>query len=248
VVKLRIDSRYRCLALEELKALAEIAGANESSIVARGDFVEVSSDIGLGILCRATMVRGVEGVDFVRYVKNRGPRLISKGSTSLPPLVARTMVNLARVKEGSVVYEPFCGRGSIALEAAMVGARVYCSDVDPLASSSCLRNMPANAEVHVLVSDARMPPFKPKAFNAIITDLPYGKLSACKHDVENLYWNFALTSSELVKRGGYAVLAYPNYVIGLRETLEDLGFEVVNECPMYIHSGLYRIIGIYRRS
>lgn len=247
-MRLRVDARYKCLALEELKALAEIDRVNVGSMRTKSaDVIEVDFRISPAVLCRATMVREVDGVKTVRHVRSWRGRLIDESPTSLPPLVARAMVNLARVRKGDVVYEPFCGRGSIALEAAVVGAEVYCSDVDSGAIRSCLKNMPVNAEVHPFVADARHAPLRRVEFTAVVTDLPYGKLSACKYDVEGLYWNFVVEVDGLLRRGSYVVLAYPNYAAGIRELFEDLGFDVVNECPMYIHSGLYRIIGIYKK-
>lgn len=52
---------------------------------------------------------------------------------TLPPKLARIMVNFAQVKEGGVVWDPFCGSGTILLESLLSGINVLGSDIDPKA-------------------------------------------------------------------------------------------------------------------
>lgn len=52
----------------------------------------------------------------------------------LPPKVARMMVNLAlgsQPVKDAVLYDPFCGSGTVLLEAALLGCTVIGSDLDP---------------------------------------------------------------------------------------------------------------------
>ncbi|WKZ31004.1 MAG: DNA methyltransferase [Candidatus Dojkabacteria bacterium] len=48
----------------------------------------------------------------------------------LPPKLARIMVNLASVKPGATIWDPFCGVGTIPLEALLLGYNVLGSDLD----------------------------------------------------------------------------------------------------------------------
>ena len=50
----------------------------------------------------------------------------------LPPKVARMLVNIAveDSKEKKVIYDPFCGSGTILMEGLMIGCRVVGSDID----------------------------------------------------------------------------------------------------------------------
>lgn len=47
----------------------------------------------------------------------------------LPPKLAQTMLNLAQVKPGERVLDPFCGTGVVLQEAALMGCEVYGSDL-----------------------------------------------------------------------------------------------------------------------
>lgn len=53
----------------------------------------------------------------------------AKGSTPLKPLLGRILCNLAKVGHGSIVYDPFCGYGSILHQAQAYGAYCIGSDV-----------------------------------------------------------------------------------------------------------------------
>ena len=59
--------------------------------------------------------------------------------TALKPKLARAMVNLARVGEGDTILDPFCGTGSILIEAALVGAKPVGIDLDKSKIDGCKR-------------------------------------------------------------------------------------------------------------
>jgi tRNA (guanine10-N2)-dimethyltransferase len=48
---------------------------------------------------------------------------------TLPPKLARMMINLAGLKEG-IIWDPFCGSGTIPMEAAVLGFDILGSDID----------------------------------------------------------------------------------------------------------------------
>ncbi len=47
----------------------------------------------------------------------------------LPPKLAQTMLNLAQIKPGDHVLDPFCGTGVVLQEAALMNAHVYGTDI-----------------------------------------------------------------------------------------------------------------------
>ena len=62
-----------------------------------------------------------------RFALSRRPYL---GRTTLPPAYALLMANQARVVEGSLVLDPFCGTGSTLLSCAARGARTVGVEID----------------------------------------------------------------------------------------------------------------------
>ncbi len=59
----------------------------------------------------------------------------------LPPKVARIMINLASQGKTGLLADPFCGTGTIALEAASLGFSVFASDLDPQAVAGTRQNL-----------------------------------------------------------------------------------------------------------
>lgn len=59
----------------------------------------------------------------------------------LPAKLARMMVNFAGIKKGDTLWDPFCGSGTILLEAQLQGINVLGSDVSPKAIEMCEANI-----------------------------------------------------------------------------------------------------------
>jgi tRNA (guanine10-N2)-dimethyltransferase len=94
-------------------------------------------------------------------------------SSSLPARLARALVNLVAPPAGSIL-DPFCGTGSILLEAAALGLGTYGMDHNIKMVGMSRRNLshfgyPAQVELR----DAQD---CTQTADAIITDLPYGRL------------------------------------------------------------------------
>jgi putative methyltransferase (TIGR01177 family) len=115
-------------------------------------------------------------------VRRAMPRLPFRRPVSLPPRLARAAVNLAAVRAGDRVLDPFLGTGALLAEAALLGAHVYGVDADPTMVRGALRNLEhlgVRAEA-VVEGDARGVEFPEPTlpFDAIVTDPPYGRSSA----------------------------------------------------------------------
>lgn len=59
----------------------------------------------------------------------------------LPLKLARIMVNLASIEPGSIIWDPFCGSGTLLLEALHLGYDVLGSDVDTNAVENTRKNI-----------------------------------------------------------------------------------------------------------
>lgn len=101
------------------------------------------------------------------------------GTTSFEAELALVTTNLAQIKKGDIVFDPFSGTGSFPLAAAYHGASVFAADID----IRPLRNYRQNFEQYNTKKcfiDALEMDFTHSAFNdrlkfdAIICDPPYG--------------------------------------------------------------------------
>lgn len=99
---------------------------------------------------------------------------------SLDPSLARVLVNLSEVPAGGHVLDPFCGTGGILIEAGLCGIGVHGLDIQEEMVSGTEENLEEYGVVaHDLrqgdIADARE--IFGRKFDAVITDLPYGKAS-----------------------------------------------------------------------
>ncbi|MDE1819576.1 MAG: methyltransferase domain-containing protein [Euryarchaeota archaeon] len=112
-----------------------------------------------------------------RRAKNRPFRK----PVTLPPRLARALVNLARVPLGGTVLDPFCGTGAILAEAADLGYDVSGADRDAEMVRGSLRNLSAQgiAPARMVQSDiGRLPSaLEGQKFDGVVFDPPYGRAS-----------------------------------------------------------------------
>ncbi len=159
------------------------------------------------------------------------------------PKLARAMVNLARVKEGDIVLDPFCGTGGFLIEAGLIGAKLIGTDIDWRMASGTLLNLEEynlnNQILGIKKLDAKnikdyLRELNIDKVNAIITDPPYGISTAKKGEIENILYELP----EVIKKGGYFVFAYNKFV--------ELDLELEGLFKIYIHKNLIRHVHVYK--
>ncbi|CAM9695881.1 unnamed protein product, partial [Ectocarpus sp. 13 AM-2016] len=96
--------------------------------------LQLGAAVGVGGTVMATgcgrrPIRGILGALALNRRRCRGP-------TAIEPEVALIMANLAKVRPGSRVLDPFCGSCSLLLPAAHMGAKTWGSDVSGPATAS----------------------------------------------------------------------------------------------------------------
>jgi tRNA (guanine10-N2)-dimethyltransferase len=166
--------------------------------------------------------------------------------SSLTPKLARCMVNLSRVSIGKLLYDPFCGTGTILIEAGLMGFKAVGSDIQ--------RKMVVGARVNlkhyhvdsagVLIADALNPPVK--KVNAIATDPPYGRVATTAgRAVNQLLEGFLEASREILLPNSHICSASP-LKADLPSIGEKLGFKILEEHQVYVHKSLTRRIVIFR--
>ncbi|MEM5814436.1 MAG: methyltransferase domain-containing protein [Candidatus Aenigmatarchaeota archaeon] len=90
---------------------------------------------GLFWLAKTTAVH-----DPFEFRKRDLERPAQRAIYSIPPRLARMMVNLSGITEG-VLLDPFCGVGSILQEAALAGLQIRGVDIDAKAVEGCKKNL-----------------------------------------------------------------------------------------------------------
>jgi tRNA (guanine10-N2)-dimethyltransferase len=131
---------------------------------------------------------------------------------SLHPRYARALVNLTRVRRGQTLLDPFCGTGGLLIEASLIGARTFGSDLSQEMLDGCELNMrhfgtrPERLE-RVDVGDV-LSTFGP--VDAVATDPPYGRsASTMKEPARALHDRAICSIMEVVRPGALAAIVLP---------------------------------------
>jgi tRNA (guanine10-N2)-dimethyltransferase len=171
---------------------------------------------------------------------------------SLPPKLARALVNVARAPNGGTVFDPLCGTGGVLLEAAAMGFKAIGSDLDPGMVEGSRKNLAhfGQRAEHLFVSDVGDAPANLKAagldlVDAVVSDMPYGRsASTGKEDLQTLYGRAFETMARLVKPGGRVVIGVPNQP-AVDLAAQRLGLEGVFK--VWVHRSLTRHFAVLRR-
>lgn len=97
----------------------------------------------------------------------------------LMPRMARALVNIAMVRPGELLLDPFSGTAGILVEACLTGVRGVGVDVQEKLNRGARANL-EGLEADLILGDARCLPFRDSSVDAIVSDTPYGRSAVIK--------------------------------------------------------------------
>lgn len=202
----------------------------------------------LGILSRNVFVLGQKTHEpSRRFLRRKLRDQPFAHPSSMSPKLARVIVNLARVSAGSLVLDPFCGTGSILVEAGLVGCKVLGSEINQEMLRGTMRNLDyfGVSWEGLVTSDARCLPFT--GVDCVVTDPPYGRASST-HGVptREIVSSFLAEALDILPSGGYISIVLPD-TLRVGEIVEDLGYICVESHLVREHKSLTREISVIRR-
>ncbi len=162
--------------------------------------------------------------------------------STMPPKLARCMVNLARARRGETILDPFCGVGGILIEAGLIDCRVLGSDLDREMVERARQNLLYYGidPIGVAVCDARHLCFSEAS--SIATDPPYGRASSTMGvKLAELASDFLNSARDILAKDGFLCTAIPQD-IDVEGLARETGFRVVEKHALYVHAGLTRLI------
>jgi len=185
-------------------------------------------------------------VDLSRFGARSPKRRPFFHPTALTAKLARCMVNLSRAQRGSILLDPFCGTGTILLEAGLIGCHPIGVDVKERMVRGARRNIRGYrvTERGLIVADARVLPLR--GVDCVATDPPYGRSSTTMGlEAKSLLVDFLSSVPEAVKKGAFISLAAPSD-IGVSAIGESFGYELVDSHQMRVHRSLTREIAVLK--
>ncbi len=179
-------------------------------------------------------------------------------SGMLPPKLAMIMINLATQKKNSVLFDPFCGSGTVITEAILMGYNnIIGSDISEIAIKDSIKNVDwiknnynldtTNLNIKLFQYDAGIISEKiaENSVDAIIAEPYLGKPmwgTESKTSVEKqaeelkiLYLRAFLEFKKIIKKNGVAVFIIPRFMVNnewikidCETEISKLGFK--NDC------------------
>ena len=135
---------------------------------------------------------------------------------SLHPKYARAVVNLTQAKAGDAVLDPFCGTGGLLIEAALLGMKVYGSDLSPEMIEGCSQNLKhfgLKADRLEAIDVGQVPDIFSEV-DGVASDPPYGRsTSTNKEALDSLYGRSLVVLSEATRVDGRLCLVFPREVV-----------------------------------
>jgi len=181
--------------------------------------------------------------------KRRPRKRVFFHPAALTPKIAKCMVNLAQSRIGDLVLDPFCGTGSLLIEAGLIGCRVVGLDVKKCMVDGSLKNLRffGVKPEGLAVADARYPPLSVKSVDRIITDPPYGTASSTLgFSTKKLIELFFSAATDILKDDGIICIAAPK-TVKIYEIGPRYGFKHLESHFIYVHRRLTREIAVFKR-
>jgi len=166
----------------------------------------------------------------------------------MKPKLSRVLVNLSRAKRRECFLDPFCGGGSLLIEAKRIGCDpVVGIDADAVMLSGARKNLLHYGmwDVELALGDACSTPLK--GASAIACDPPYGRGTLVWHEsLASLIEDFVFRASELLSRGSYLCFITPSE-LDPRDCLDAAGLMLLERYSLRVHGSLTRVIHVARK-
>ncbi len=203
----------------------------------------------MGILTSEKLIFGVKLAEIPPkpFVERRPRKKPFFHPSAMPAKLSRCMVNLAKTKAGELVFDPFCGTGSILIEASLIGCRVLGLDVQRRMIRGSLRNFTYfNIKPEgVVVADARNPPIT--RVDCVVADPPYGRsATTLKRTTKQIVEEVLMAVRDMLGEGQRICMAAPKTLsVGRIGTV--LGYKHIESHFVYVHRSLTREIAVFEK-
>ncbi len=168
------------------------------------------------------------------HVTPNHPKKLVKHPHEIDMKLARCMVNLSGLKEGDVICDPFCGTGTILLEAESMGIHSIGIDFDKIMCKITKKNLVANGFGSTVINSG----FEEiknvmGEIDGIVTDLPYGISSRASVSPKKLLSDFI----SVIPKRKKLVMVY-------KKGLEVDEISKAKKYEIYRHKSLTRVIAV----
>lgn len=170
---------------------------------------------------------------FAKKIKSpKRPKKIESHPHELDWKLTRAMINLAGLRKGETVCDPFCGTGTTLLEAESMGVHAVGIDFDKKMCDKSKINVKENGFNSKIYNTDFSHMKSLGKIDGIVTDLPYGRASKTSEKPEKMLRDFI---SLLTKRKKIAIMCK-------KGSEKKLKFQPSKKYEIYRHKSLTRVI------
>jgi len=203
----------------------------------------------IGILTEKRFIFGLKLAEIPAkpFVERRPRKKPFFHPSAMQAKLARCMVNLAKPKSGALVLDPFCGTGTMLIEATLVGCRSLGMDIQRRMAKGTLRNL-AHFKIEpegVVVADAQALPIT--KVDCVVTDPPYGISSTTlKRSTIQIVEEVLRSVYGSLGNGQRVCLAAPKK-LNVASLSTALGYKHLESHFVYVHRSLTREIVVLEK-
>jgi tRNA (guanine10-N2)-dimethyltransferase len=203
-----------------------------------------------GVLTSNKLVFGIKLTEITpkTYSERRPRKKPFFHPSAMPSKLARCMVNLARAKTGELVLDPFCGTGSVMVEAAFVGCRVLGFDVQRRMAEGTRKNLKhfSVESEGLVIADSRKLPLT--RIDRVVTDPPYGKSATTMKSTTKQIVEGVLSSARVLLCEGQLICIASPKTLNIASLGVELGYRHVESHFAYVHRTLTREIAVFEKT
>jgi SAM-dependent methyltransferase len=155
------------------------------------------------------------------------------------PLLAALLVQLAKPRRGDVLLDPFCGSGTLLVEAAALGLDLVLlgADLDPAALAQAAGNRGVVPTAALLRADAARLPVADGAVDRVVANLPFGKRVGSHAGNLALYPAFLAELTRVLRPDGRAALLTDDKALFRRAVEATRGVRLLREVKLATPGG-----------
>jgi tRNA (guanine10-N2)-dimethyltransferase len=203
----------------------------------------------MGVLTDNRFIFGVKLAEIPAkpFVERRPRRKPFFHPSAMQAKLARCMVNLAMPRKGDLVFDPFCGTGTMLIEASLVGCRAFGLDIQRRMARGTVRNLShfKITSEGVVVGDVRSPPLT--SVDCVVTDPPYGISSTTlKRTTKRIVEDLLITVNEMLSKKRRICMAAPR-TLNIGQIGTTLGYKHLESHFVYVHRSLTREIVVFEK-
>jgi tRNA (guanine10-N2)-dimethyltransferase len=169
--------------------------------------------------------------------------------SAMNPILQRTMINLASLRSGDWMLDPFCGAGGALLEAARLGIRSVGVEIDRRIIWGARKNIRSDIQTtmltHLIFADGLHLGLQNQSISGVVTDPPYGSASSTQgRDLEELILELFREIRPLLSSKCRVVIAIPSS-LEIEQQAAQILKATYKVFFQYIHRSLTRKILVF---